>query len=92
LPELFLGDKNRQTTTLSEHHPMEFAWENLLQGAPQIEQEAKQQMTSPQRKIQAAEPAILPTRWLATNAFKQACFRYDGSQGGGHVVQALGSP
>jgi hypothetical protein len=84
LPELFWGDKDRQTTTLSEHHPMEFA--------PQIEQEAKQQMTSPRREIQAAEPAILPTRWLARNALKQACFGYDGTQGGGHVVQALGAP
>jgi hypothetical protein len=49
-------------------------------------------MTSPQREIQAAEPVTLPTRWLARNALKQACIRYDGTQGGGYVVKATGMP
>jgi hypothetical protein len=77
---------------LREHHPMEFARENLLQRAPQIEQEAKQQTASPRREIQAAEPATLPTRRSARNAPKQAHFGYDGTQGGGYVAQALGVP
>jgi hypothetical protein len=77
---------------LREHHPMEFARENLPQRAPQIEQEAKQQTTSPRREIQAAEPATLPTRRSARNAPKQARFGYDGTQGGGYVAQALGAP
>jgi hypothetical protein len=42
--------------------------------APQIEQEAKQQMTSPRREIQAAEPLTLPTRRSTRNAPKQARF------------------
>jgi hypothetical protein len=77
---------------LREHHPMEFARENLPQRAPQIEQEAKQQMTSTWREIQAVEPVSLPTRRLARNAPKQARFGYDGTQGGGYVAQALGAP
>jgi hypothetical protein len=48
--------------SLSKHHPAECALENPSKMAPQIEQEAKQQMTSPQREIQATEPATLPTR------------------------------
>jgi hypothetical protein len=76
---------------MSKHHPMEFAWENLLLRAPQIEQEAKQQTTSPWREIQAAEPATLPTRWLARNAQNQAHFGYDGTQGRGYVT-VLGAP
>jgi hypothetical protein len=60
--------------------------------APQIEQEAKQQMTSPQREIQAAEPVTLPTRWVARNAPKQACFRYNGTWGGGYVMKVTGMP
>jgi hypothetical protein len=73
---------------LDEHHPTEFARENSPQRAPQIEQEAKQQMTSPRREIQAAEPATLPTRRSARNAPKQARFGYDGTQGGGYVRHA----
>jgi hypothetical protein len=42
-------------------------------------------MTSPRREIQAAEPATLPTRWLARKAPKQARFGYDGTQGGGYA-------
>jgi hypothetical protein len=42
---------------LNKHHPTEFAREISTQRAPQIEQEAEQQMTSPRREIQAAEPA-----------------------------------
>jgi hypothetical protein len=49
-------------------------------------------MTSPWREIQAAEPATLPTRWLARNAPKQACFGYNGTQDGGCVAQVLGAP
>ncbi len=78
--------------TMSKHHPMEFAWENSLLRAPQIEQEAKQQTTSPWREIQAAEPATLPTRRLARNAQNQACFGYNGTQGGGYVTQRLAHP
>jgi hypothetical protein len=48
-------------------------------------------MTSPWREIQAMEPATLPTRRSARNAPKQACFRYDGTQGGEYVVQATGT-
>jgi hypothetical protein len=59
--------------------------------APQIEQEAKQQM-SPQREIQAVEPATIPTRQSARNAPKQACFGYDSTQGGRYVVKATGMP
>ncbi len=66
--------------------------ENLTKTAPQIEQEAKQQTTSPPREIQAMEPATLPTRQSARNAPKQACFGYDGTQGGGYVVQVIGAP
>jgi hypothetical protein len=60
--------------------------------APQIEQEAKQQMMSPPREIQAAEPATLPTRRSTRNAPKQAHFGYDGTQGGRYVAQAIGAP
>jgi hypothetical protein len=77
---------------LSEHHPVEYAPENPTTTAPQIEQEAKQQMTSPRREIQAAETATLPTRRSTRNAPKQAHFRYDGTQGGGYVAQAIGAP
>jgi hypothetical protein len=72
---------------LNEHYPTEFAREISPQRAPQIEQEAKQQMMSPQREIQASEPATLPTRWSARNAPKQARFRYNGTQSGGYVAQ-----
>jgi hypothetical protein len=71
---------------------VEYAPENPTKTAPRIEQEAEQQMTSPRREIQAAEPATLPTRRLTRNAPKQACFGYDGSQGGGYVAQAIGAP
>jgi hypothetical protein len=47
---------------------------------------------SPQREIQAAELATLSTRWSARNVPKQACFGYDGTQGGGYVAQATGMP
>jgi hypothetical protein len=87
-----VGSPHAMSKPLSEHHPMEFAQENLLQRAPQIEQEAKQQMTSPWREIQAAEPATLPTRWLARKAPKQAHFGYNGTQGRGYVMQVLGVP
>jgi hypothetical protein len=60
--------------------------------APQIEQEAEQQTTSPRREIQAVEPATLPTRRLARNAPKQARLGYDGTQGGGYVAQGTGVP
>ena len=49
-------------------------------------------MTSPRREIQAAEPATLSTRRSARNVPKQACFGYDGTQGGGYVAQATGMP
>jgi hypothetical protein len=77
---------------LSEHHPMEFARENSLQRTPQIEQEAKQQMTSPWREMQATEPVTLPTRWSTRNAPKQARFGDDSTQGGGYVAQVTGAP
>jgi hypothetical protein len=66
--------------------------ENSPQRAAQIEQEAKQQTTSPRREIQAAEPATLPTRRSDRNAPKQARFGYDSTQGGGYVAQATGAP
>jgi hypothetical protein len=47
---------------------------------------------SPQREIQAAEPATLSTRRSARNVPKQACFGYDGTQGGGCFAQATGMP
>jgi hypothetical protein len=47
---------------------------------------------SPQREIQAAELATLSTRRSARNVPKQACFGYDGTQGGGYVAQATGMP
>jgi hypothetical protein len=78
---------------LNGHHLTEIAWEILPQRAPQIEQHTKQQMTSPWRDIQAAEQATLPTRLLARNARKQACFGYDGTpQGGGYVMQMTRMP
>jgi hypothetical protein len=78
--------------SLSKHHLAEFVPENPLKTAPQIEQEAKQQMTSPWREIQATVPVTLPTRCSARNAPKQACFGYDCTQGGGYVMQAIGIP
>ena len=69
---------------------MEYAPENPTKTAPRIEQEAEQQMTSPRREIQAAEPATLPTRRSTRNA--PTCFGYDGTQGGGYVAQAIGAP
>jgi hypothetical protein len=77
---------------LSEHHPVEYVPENPTKTAPQIEQEAEQQTTSPRREIQATEPATLPTRWSTRNAPKQACFGYNGTQGGRYVAQAIGAP
>jgi hypothetical protein len=53
---------------LSKHHPIEFAWENLQQCTPQIEQEAKQKTTSTWREIQTVEPVTLATTWSARNA------------------------
>jgi hypothetical protein len=64
----------------------------LPRRAPQIEQEAEQQTTSPQREIQAVESVALPTRRLARNTMKQACFRYNGTQGHQYVVQVTGTP
>jgi hypothetical protein len=87
-----VGSPRMMSKPLGEHHPTEFAQENLPQRAPQIEQEAKQQTMSPWREIQAAEPVTLPTRRLARNALKQACFGYDDTQGGGYVAQATGTP
>jgi hypothetical protein len=74
---------------ISEHHQAEFMWENPAKMAPQLKQEAKQQTMSPQREIQAMEPATLPTRRSARNAPKQAPFGYDGTQGGRYVAQAI---
>jgi hypothetical protein len=87
-----VGSPRAMNKPLSEHHPMEFAQENLPQRVPQIEQEAKQQMMSPQREIQAVEPMTLPTRRSARNVPKQARFGYDSTQGGGYVAQATGTP
>jgi hypothetical protein len=71
---------------------LEYALKNPTKMAPQIEQEAKQQMTSPRREIQAVEPATLPTRRSTRNAPKQASFGHDSTQGGRYVVQAIGVP
>jgi hypothetical protein len=85
-----VGSPPAMSKPLSKHHPMQFALENLPQWAPQIEQEAKQQMMSPRMEIQDAEPATLPTSWLTWNGLKQARFGYDGTQGRGYGMQVTG--
>jgi hypothetical protein len=87
-----VGSLRAMSELLGKHHPMEFAWENSPQWAPQIEQEAKQQTMSPWREIQAVEPVTLPTRRPARNVLKQAHFGYDSTQGGGYVAQVTGAP